>query len=166
MGFATNVFTPKRTLSLLSLAVALALSPTSPRLFLTDQAPMLPLLRRNILLNSLDHLVDPGILNWGEILPEHLQVQQPDVVLAADCVYYEPAFPLLLKTLQHLVGDNSVCYFCFKKRRRADMGFVKQLKKQFDVKNIEDDPDEETWGREAIFLLVIKAILCGVAEQV
>ena len=106
------------------------------------------------MLNSLTHLVEPGVLNWGDPLPEHLQVTEIDVVLAADCVYFEPAFPLLLKTLEDLIGDNTICYFCFKKRRRADMNFVKKLKKKFEVKDIEDDPDKEMWGRKAIFLLV------------
>lgn len=43
-----------------------------------------------------------------------------DVILAADCVYFEPAFPLLVKTLVDLVPDKSVeVLFCYKKRRKV-----------------------------------------------
>ncbi|KAL9001107.1 MAG: hypothetical protein Q9169_000290 [Polycauliona sp. 2 TL-2023] len=38
--------------------------------------------------------------------------------------------------MQNLMGADSVCYFCFKKRRRADMNFVKMARKVF-----EDDSD-------------------------
>ena len=43
-----------------------------------------------------------------------------DVILAADCVYFEPAFPLLVRTLADLVPDESVeVLFCYKKRRKV-----------------------------------------------
>lgn len=43
-----------------------------------------------------------------------------DLILAADCVYFEPAFPLLVKTLVDLVPDKSVeVLFCYKKRRKV-----------------------------------------------
>ena len=72
-------------------------------------------------------------------------------------MYYEPAFPLLLKTLEELLGEDAggkdegagilkaggvegvsrrgqpVCYFCMKKRRKADMRFVAGLKREFEV---------------------------------
>lgn len=74
-------------------------------------------------------------------------------------MYYEPSFPLLLETLKELlVGDEKeiklgegenekeggegggrteqVCYFCMKKRRKADMRFVAALKKRFEVEEV------------------------------
>ena len=56
---------------------------------------------------------------------EHLPVGLPrfDVILAADCVYFEPAFPLLVHTLEQLVDrqheDQPEILFCYKKRRRV-----------------------------------------------
>lgn len=49
---------------------------------------------------------------------------RPDVVLAADCVYFEPAFPLLVRTLAALVprdapGPDADVLFCYKKRRKV-----------------------------------------------
>ena len=145
---------------LTGLALALAFHthiqpPTATRFTLTDQAPMLPLMQQNIALNKLPpELVTAQVLDWG---CEHLGVQVPDVILAADCVYFEPAFPLLLDTMTKLMGEDTVCYFCFKKRRRADMRFVKDVKKRFIVEHVQDDPDRCIWSRQGLFLLKLVA---------
>jgi hypothetical protein len=118
---------------------------------ITDQEPMFDLMKRNISLNGLDSTVAASIYDWGEERPPQLPAH-PDVILAADCVYFEPAFPLLQQTLSDLIGDNTVCYFCFKKRRRADLQFMKVAKKMFDVKQVDDDPDKEIYSRENLFL--------------
>lgn len=112
---------------------------------------MLPLMRRNIELNSMQEKVHAVTYSWGAECPKNIQ-SPPDVVLAADCVYFEPAFPLLLQTLGDLIGPSTVCYFCFKRRRRADMHFVKAMRKQFLVENVEDDPDQPKYARENIYL--------------
>jgi hypothetical protein len=77
--------------------------------------------------------------------------------LAADCVYFEPAFPLLIATLEELFGlcEDAVVYFCFKKRRKADMHFMKNARKKFLVEEIEDI-DRPTFSREALFLYTFK----------
>jgi hypothetical protein len=90
-------------------------------------------------------------------LPEEVIREKPNVILAADCVYFEPAFPLLLASLEELVelSKDAVIYFCFKKRRRADMQFMKNAKKKFAVEEIEDS-DRETFSRENLFLYTFK----------
>lgn len=112
---------------------------------------MLALMQQNITLNSLDGRVKASVYDWGESVPEDFP-RHPDIVLAADCVYFEPAFPLLQKTLKDLIGENTVCYFCFKKRRRADLQFMKVAKKMFKVEEIQDDPDKSVYSRENLFL--------------
>jgi hypothetical protein len=112
---------------------------------------MFDLMRRNITLNNLETRVTASIYDWGTPTPSHLPAH-PDIILAAECVYFEPAFPLLQQTLRDLIGENTVCYFCFKKRRRADLGFMKVAKKMFDVKHIDNDPDKEIYSRENLFL--------------
>lgn len=112
---------------------------------------MISLLHTNIELNSLQSTVEAAIYDWGEAPPTNLSTH-PDIVLAAECVYFEPAFPLLLQTLKDLIGENTVCYFSFKKRRRADMGFVKTMKKIFSVKVVEDDPEKIKWSRENLHM--------------
>lgn len=106
---------------------------------------------QNIHLNGVSDRVQAEVYDWGSSRPEAIPAH-PDVILAADCVYFEPAFPLLLQTLSDLIGPNTVCYFCFKRRRRADMNFVKALKKQFLVEPVLDDPDREVYARENISL--------------
>ncbi|KAL8842934.1 MAG: hypothetical protein Q9170_000339 [Blastenia crenularia] len=91
------------------------------------------------------------VLTWGSPISSAVP-SSPDVLLAADCVYFEPAFPLLLQTMRGLMNPSTICYFCFKKRRRADMTFVKMARKLFEVKDVDDDPDKETWEREGVHL--------------
>lgn len=110
----------------------------------------------NIELNQLSSLVTATLLDWGEPLPGTIP-SNPDIILAADCVYFEPAFPLLISTLQELIGPESVCYFCFKRRRRADLRFMKLARKIFDINEIHDDPDAENYKRENISLYSIRA---------
>ncbi|KAH2934019.1 hypothetical protein KXW45_004781 [Aspergillus fumigatus] len=109
----------------------------------------------NIELNNLSTAVAATVLNWGERLPDCIPTH-PEIVLAADCVYFEPAFPLLISTLQDLLGPESVCYFCFKRRRRADLRFMKAAKRVFDIKEVRDDPEADTYRRENIFLYSLR----------
>jgi len=115
---------------------------------------MFELMERNIKLNKRQDDVKAVIYDWGTSTPPELPTN-PDIVLAADCVYFEPAFPLLQRTLKDLLGENTICYFCFKKRRRADMQFIKTAKKMFELKEVEDDPDKGNYSRENIHLFVI-----------
>ena len=112
---------------------------------------MLALMQQNIELNHLVDKVETHVYDWGQERPKSIP-EHPDVILAADCVYFEPAFPLLQQTLQDLIGDRSVCYFCFKKRRRADLHFMKAVRKMFLVEAVEDDPDHDVYSRDNIFL--------------
>ncbi|KAI7219771.1 S-adenosyl-L-methionine-dependent methyltransferase [Hortaea werneckii] len=123
------------------LAIALGCQPDQA-LHVTDMDSMLNLMQQNIALNELQGKVNAAVYNWGGAKPEAVTAH-PDVVLAADCVYFEPAFPLLQQTLEELIGPNTTCYFCFKKRRRADMQFMKAIKKTMLVEDVADDPDKD-----------------------
>lgn len=91
------------------------------------------------------------------MLPQETINQRPNVILAADCVYFEPAFPLLLDTLDKLLNlsKDVVIYFCFKKRRRADTKFMKSARKKFAVDEVEDE-DKATFSREGLFLYTFR----------
>lgn len=82
---------------------------------------------------------------------------KPTHILAADCVYFEPAFPLLMETLAALfdLNPSAVVYFCFKRRRRADLQFMKTARKRFIVEEVEDN-DKPIWERERLFLYRFK----------
>jgi protein N-lysine methyltransferase METTL21A len=139
---------------------------TTKWIIITDQVPMLSLMQQNIALNSLQTKVIAEVLDWGNpispTIEKHLSSPEPvvggghpDVVLAADCVYFEPAFPLLLQTMHQLLGPNTVCYFCFKKRRKADWRFIKDMKKHFEVRDSRYD-DQEKDRREGIYLYEVR----------
>ncbi|OHE93988.1 hypothetical protein CORC01_10680 [Colletotrichum orchidophilum] len=137
---------------LVGLAVALGCE-LQETLYLTDQDEMFELMGRNTKLNGLEDKVKPMILNWGGPLSQEVVDFKPNVILAADCVYFEPAFPLLLETLTNLLAlePDAIVYFCFKKRRRADMQFLKKAQKAFLVTEIVDE-DRPVFSREGLFL--------------
>ncbi|KAJ7162531.1 putative methyltransferase-domain-containing protein [Mycena crocata] len=120
---------------------------------LTDQTPLLSIIRENVALNNLSSLCKVVELNWGEPVPA--DITRPDVILAADCVYVESAFPLLVQTLDDLVEANAdtEVLFCYKKRRKADKRFFALLKKKFKWNDVADDPARAMYSRESISLL-------------
>jgi predicted nicotinamide N-methyase len=144
---------------LVGLAVALGCElDHTQKIYLTDQIPMLALMRKNIALNKLEDRVAAEVYDWGTAPPPSILSYcsgHPDVVLAADCVYFEPAFPLLLQTLGELIGPSTTCYFCFKKRRKADMRFVRDMMKKFHVDYVDYDGKEDD-RREGIFLYSVR----------
>ncbi|KAJ4395944.1 Protein-lysine N-methyltransferase efm6 [Gnomoniopsis smithogilvyi] len=142
---------------LVGLAVAKGCAVNQNRpLYVTDQLEMLDLMERNISLNEMQGRVKPMILNWGEALPAEIMQFKPDTILAAECVYFEPAFPLLLQTLEDLLAlcPSATVYFCFKKRRRADLQFMKNAKKIFHVVEVTDS-ERPVFSRKGLFLFTI-----------
>jgi predicted nicotinamide N-methyase len=93
------------------------------------------------------------VVHRGEPLSNEILDLRPDIILAADCVYFEPAFPLLLQTLQDLMASvpSATVFFCFKKRRRADMQFLKAARKAFTVTEVADE-DRPVFSKENLFL--------------
>ncbi|KAF9057446.1 putative methyltransferase-domain-containing protein [Panaeolus papilionaceus] len=124
--------------------------------WITDQAPLLPIMNRNVLLNNLESNVSVAELNWGEPIPQ--DIPKPDIILAADCVYFEPAFPLLVQTLSDLSDPSTIILFCYKKRRKADKRFFNMLKKKFSWKEVMDDPNREVYNAEAITLMSLTKV--------
>jgi hypothetical protein len=83
-------------------------------------------------------------------------------VLAADLAYLESCFPLLLQTFADLVELNPDCvvYFCQKRRRRADLQFIKSARRMFDVREPEDD-ERVVFERQRMFLLEFRKRTAG-----
>ncbi|WVW81088.1 hypothetical protein I302_103079 [Kwoniella bestiolae CBS 10118] len=133
----------------------------SCEVWVTDQSILLDLMKVNAELNlpSTQHKrnVHVAELNWGEDLPKSIPVKELDIILAADCVYFEPAFPLLVQTLCDLAPiDKEVeILFCWKKRRKADKRFFAMLKKHFNQFPVDDDKPgaKEVYSREGVSLM-------------
>ncbi|KAH7344855.1 putative methyltransferase-domain-containing protein [Rhizoctonia solani] len=126
---------------------------------ITDQEQLIKIMEENIELNNLRGRVRASVLNWGESLSPDLP-SMVSLIIAADCVYAEPAFPLLVSTLVDLNSayPEAEILFCYKKRRKADKRFFGMLKKQFTWEEIADDPEREAYTRQAITLLRLQRI--------
>lgn len=63
-----------------------------------------------------------------------------------------------MQTLRDLLelNDEAVVYFCFKKRRRAEMKFVKLAKKTFLVEELFDE-DRPVFERQGLFLFSFRS---------
>ncbi|KIY45870.1 hypothetical protein FISHEDRAFT_48486 [Fistulina hepatica ATCC 64428] len=121
--------------------------------WITDQAPLLELMHKNVLMNDLESDVSVAELDWGTPVADG--IPKPDVLLAADCVYFEPAFPLLVQTLYGLTDAETEILFCYKKRRKADRRFFTMLKKKFSWTEVSDSPERESYSKDAISLLTL-----------
>lgn len=131
---------------------------------------MVPLMEKNISLNKLEDSVHAAVLDWGEPLPDYAdpspsspdyESRKVDVVLAADCVYLEAAFPLLEKTLLDLTepkfqGDKGpLVLMAYKKRRKADARFFRHMRKSFVFEEIKDYPEFEKFRKDSVYLYKI-----------
>ncbi|KAF8631165.1 hypothetical protein AX15_002504 [Amanita polypyramis BW_CC] len=134
--------------------VGLVAGKLNARVWITDQAPLLNIMRKNVEMNHLESSVTVAEVNWGTDLPP--DIPHPDIILAADCVYFEPAFPLLVQTLADLADQTTEILFCYKKRRKADKRFFTIIRKHFSWEDVMDDPDRAIYNREAINLLRLR----------
>ncbi|KAF5320714.1 hypothetical protein D9619_001039 [Psilocybe cf. subviscida] len=128
----------------------------SSHTWITDQAPLLPIMEKNVAINNRTDTVHVAELNWGSPVPP--EIPRPDIILAADCVYFEPAFPLLVQTLAELADESTVILFCYKKRRKADKRFFTMLRKHFTWNEVMDDPHRQIYNKEAITLMQLHKV--------
>ena len=54
-------------------------------------------------------------------------------------------------TMKELMGNDTVCYFCYKKRRRADKDVIRKLSKLLEVKKINGE-----WVKDGVFLYRVR----------
>jgi predicted nicotinamide N-methyase len=133
--------------------VGLVAAKLGGKVWITDQAPLLDIMTRNVQMNDIEgDKITVAELNWGSPLPTSIP-SKPDIIIAADCVYFEPAFPLLVQTLSDLSDARTEVLFCYKKRRKADKRFFGLLKKKFRYEEIPDEPYSKVYRRDAISLL-------------
>ncbi|KAI8639785.1 putative methyltransferase-domain-containing protein [Parasitella parasitica] len=140
---------------LVGLAVA-KLCPEIKQMVITDQLPMIGLMKENIKLNHLEHSATAEILNWGEAISNHSQVLDADVILASDCIYLEIAFIPLLETFFALTNKpSSVIYLAYKKRRNADKLFFQAARKKFVFTEVTEDPKMKVYARDKSHLFCV-----------
>ena len=75
--------------------------------------------------NLHDRTISVSKLEWGSNISDY---EPPfDVILAADVIYIEETYPLLIKTLTELSSTDTVIYFSCKRRYDRDDRFFKLL---------------------------------------
>ncbi|KAF3916002.1 hypothetical protein AA313_de0209720 [Arthrobotrys entomopaga] len=113
--------------------------------WMTDMSAMMELMQENVVFNGLQDKIKCGLLDWADPLPDFVTKKPVDIVLAADCVYFEPAFPLLERTLCDIAGTDT----------EADLRFIKAIRKKFTLTEIKDEGHEE-YTKESIYLYLMK----------
>ena len=53
--------------------------------------------------------------------------------------------------METLMGQGTVCFFCYKRRRRADREVIRRLGKMFEVEEVKGE-----WDRDGVFLYEIR----------
>ncbi|KAI8379469.1 putative methyltransferase-domain-containing protein [Radiomyces spectabilis] len=140
---------------LVGLAVAKSY-PDVKSLILTDQEPLMNLLRENIALNDVAHITTASVLNWGEPLPDSIAPGSVDVILASDCVYLEVAFEPLIHTLLELSSKDTLILMSYRKRRKADKRFFQMARKHFTLHEGENDAKQDAYLKDGLRLYILK----------
>ncbi|KAL6944478.1 hypothetical protein ACO0RG_001215 [Hanseniaspora osmophila] len=100
----------------------------------TDITALLPLLEENIKHNNMENIIHAKELWWGQAIDKkEFDLNKVDLILAADCVYHECLFEILIETFMNLteVNQDTPILLAYKKRRNADKRFFQKLKKHF-----------------------------------
>jgi hypothetical protein len=143
--------------ALVGLVTAMMLSSDS-KVYVTDIDVMVETMVKNVGHNqsTLDNKkaakVVPRVLWWGKPIPEELLY--PQVVLCADCVYLESGFVPLIQTMWEMCGQETIVYFCYKKRWKSSKRFFVKLKKLFDVTT--DDARKDENAKQGLYIYTLK----------
>ena len=123
---------------IIGLCIASSIDLGTGTFYITDMAKVVPVMQRNCQINADPVGLKTRELTWGEDTVDP-DLQEPDVILMADCIYLESLFEPLVETLKSISNTSTVIYLCYKKRRKADIRFFKLLHKQFTSTLLEQD---------------------------
>ncbi|KAK7021978.1 hypothetical protein SK128_006312 [Halocaridina rubra] len=88
---------------------------------ITDLQKFLPLMAMNIKKNKevIDVEVEAKVLEWGN--RDHIgAIQKPNVILVADCIYYEQSLEPLISTMRNMCEKNTVILMSYEERTTGD----------------------------------------------
>jgi protein N-lysine methyltransferase METTL21C len=107
---------------------------------LTDLADVCPQLRANAALNpSIAARVTAQPLQWGSADVHNPAFAACDVILAADCVYWEELFAPLVDTLFHLTASGAPVLMAHVRRWKRDAKFFKLCQKRLHVEKLYEE---------------------------
>ncbi|KAK7092054.1 protein N-lysine methyltransferase METTL21D-like [Littorina saxatilis] len=110
-------------------AVGLVAASMGADVTVTDLAEFVPLMEHNIKENatSLTGKMHATTLTWGASISDGVP-SAPDLVLLADCIYYEESLEPLVKTIHSLCCPTTRVLCCYEKR---DTGNKPELERKF-----------------------------------
>ncbi|XP_015122417.1 protein-lysine methyltransferase METTL21D [Diachasma alloeum] len=133
---------------------------------MTDLQSTMPILRKNISMNEDQwrglSTARAEVLDWeNDFQLDFL----PDIVVLADCVYYEKSIHPLLKTLEHLCRSSPSTYALLSQEERNTPGqipvwsdFLTNLKKKFQLNYISLKEQHPRYSSEDIHLIQLKLL--------
>ncbi|KAL3891239.1 hypothetical protein ACJMK2_003502 [Sinanodonta woodiana] len=110
---------------------------------MTDLPEFIPLIQLNIDTNK--HLfvtkVTAAALPWGRL--QDIE-ENCDIILLADCIYYEDSLEPLVNTIDQLCSDRTTVYCSYEERSignnpEVERKFFKLVRQKFDVEEIPQD---------------------------
>lgn len=125
----------------------------------TDLEDLVPLLQKNIEANDLKDKASASVLKWGEqkdgVLPE------ADLLLVADCVYYDESLLPLLETIAALSGPDTMVLISYEDRDSEEKQALQQtfwdrLRAQFDVEEVPTDQLHPEYRAQDIHVVVAR----------
>ncbi|CAM9114260.1 unnamed protein product, partial [Discosporangium mesarthrocarpum] len=123
----------------------LAGMPNGPRVVLTDVPEVMGILEQNLALNPqvCGLLVNPLVgrascrsLSWGTDDWRQGDFCDCDLVVLADCVYWEELFDALVDTLAGLVSTGARVLMAHVRRWKRDKKFFRLCAKKMDVRKV------------------------------
>lgn len=133
------------------------------RVAVTDLEVNLPLLRRNVMLNkdALACTVEVAALDWLAAIPSELSGPW-DVIVAADCVFWEALFEPLLASLVNLVTSKTKIYLSVTHRYDKVKKFISLMPQTLTCTRVwqgESCGTYERVGEQEIYLLQRKCCI-------
>jgi len=123
----------------------------------TDLPSQLPLLQANIDKNHLQERVKADVLSWGEGC-SHLR-PPVDVVVAAECIYYEELVIPLCHSLRELCDRHTVVYVSYEPHNPEGVSlFLETASKIFNIEQIPESDLDEAFRSEKIQVIQMKLL--------
>lgn len=118
------------------------------KVILTDLPDVVEHLNESIALNTdlLGDRVTAAPLSWGSNDWSNPMFEGCDLVLAADCVYWEELFEPLVDTLVHLTNSGAIVLMAHVRRWKKDAKFFKLCQKRLTVEKIHEEVGKTSDG--------------------
>ncbi|XP_042225319.1 protein-lysine methyltransferase METTL21D-like isoform X2 [Homarus americanus] len=128
------------------------------RVTITDLPQFLPLMNKNILQNQdkFECAVEARELTWGNT-EQGVDLSTPDIIVVADCIYYQESLEPLVSTLGSLCGRSTTIILSYEERTTGNKpqlqhSFFELMDKHFKRVQIPSEEQHELYRSSDIHL--------------